>query len=230
MVTDVRLSVRPPYHEGVSAELRSIEQALRGHFGPRGDWDRWWPARSRFEVIAGAMLVQNTNWSNVVKALGVLRAAGRLSPAGVRELSEAELGRLIRSSGCWRQKAKRLKGFVTWLDGAHGGSLGRLFAQPTAVAREQLLSLHGIGEETADAILLFAGGHPSFVMDAYTRRILERHGLPASRAWVEAGVPREARVYRHLHAHLVETAKQYCRKSAPDCHLCPLQPLLVARA
>jgi endonuclease-3 related protein len=214
--------------EGVGAHLQAVEAALRRHYAGRRDWDRWWPARSRFEVIAGAILVQNTSWGNVERALGALRAAGRLSLAGVRGLSEAELGRLIRSSGCWRQKAKRLRGFVAWLDATHGGSLARLFAQPTAAARRQLLTVHGIGEETADAILLFAGRHPSFVMDAYTRRILQRHRLPTARAWVEAGLPREARAYAHLHAFLVETAKQFCRKSAPQCGACPLQPLLPA--
>lgn len=223
-----RVGRDPHYYEGVAGELQAMETALRRHYSGSRNFDTWWPARSRFEVIAGAILVQNTNWSNVVLALAALRAAGCLSLAGVRGLSEAELGRLIRSSGCWRQKAKRLRGFVAWLDATHGGSLTRLFAQPTAVARQQLLGVHGIGEETADAILLFAGRHPSFVMDAYTRRILARHRLPTSRAWVEAGLPREPRVYAHLHAFLVETAKHFCRKSAPDCRACPLQPLLPA--
>lgn len=208
--------------------LAAYEQALHAHFASRLDLDHWWAASSRLEVIVGAILVQNTAWGNVEKAIAALRGAKRLSLAGLRALSEAELGELIRSSGFWRQKARRLRGFVLWLEATHGGSLDRLFAQPTAVVRAQLLELEGIGEETADAILLFAGSHPSFVMDAYTRRILTRHQLPTERTWVEAEFPPEARRYRHLHGLLVETAKRYCRKRAPDCRGCPLESLLPA--
>jgi len=205
-----------------SAPLDAYQKALRAHFAPALDLDGWWPGRSRFEVIAGAILVQNTAWTNAALALAALRRARRLTLAGVRGLSEAELGELIRGAGFWRQKARCLRGFVAWLDAAHGGSLARMFAQPTAALRPQLLDLRGIGEETADAILLFGGNHPSFVMDAYTRRILRRHGLPASKAWVEGQLAADARGYRHLHALLVETAKRFCRKQAPACGGCPL--------
>jgi len=205
-------------------ELHLIHGALDAHFA--ADPDTWWPARSRFEVIAGAILVQNTAWTNVTRALASLRAAGRLSLSGIRGLDEAELGLLIRSAGCWRQKARRLRGFVLWLDACHQGSLRRMFAQPTSRLRTQLLALDGIGEETADAILLFAGNHPSFVLDAYTRRILQRHHLPADRAALEAALPPQPRLYRHLHALFVEAAKRYCRKLQPDCARCPLRPFL----
>jgi len=172
----------------MASELERYFEALRAHFVPGLDLDTWWPAAGRFEIIVGAILVQNTAWTNVAKAIASLRSAGRLSVAGIRDLGEAELGALIRSSGCWRQKAKRLAGFVAWLDRTYGGDLDRLFAQPTPRLRAELLELHGIGEETADAILLFAGRQPSFVLDAYTRRILERHQLPAQRAWIEASL------------------------------------------
>lgn len=200
----------------------AYEHAMRTHFTAL-DLEHWWPARTQFEMIAGALLVQNTNWANVQMALSSLRAAGKLSLAGVRSLSEAELGRLIRSAGTWRQKARRLRGFVLWLDHAHGGSLRRLFAQPPEQARQQLLALEGIGEETADAILTFAGGHARFINDAYTRRIFARHGLSVETARQTITQPRACRDW---HALLVETAKRYCRKQTPVCAACPLGELL----
>lgn len=134
-------------------------------------WGRqhWWPAQSRFEVIVGAYLTQNTSWSNVEIAMRNLRSVHVLTVDGVRTIPLAELERLIRSSGYFRQKARKLKRFVKFLDRCYGGSLTRMFAQPTARLREQLLSLNGVGPETADSILLYAGQHPVFVVDAYTR-------------------------------------------------------------
>ncbi len=147
-------------------------------------WGRqhWWPARSRFEVIAGAFLTQNTAWTNVERALQNLRRAGILSLRGIREIPAAELALLTRSAGYFRQKAQRMKNFVEFLDRRYAGSLDRLFAQPTEQLRAELMALNGIGPETADSILLYAGNHPAFVVDAYTRRILERHGLAPARA------------------------------------------------
>jgi endonuclease III related protein len=140
-------------------------------------WGRqhWWPAQSRFEVIVGAFLTQNTAWTNVEKAMAQLRRERALSLAGIRNTPIAKLEQLIRSAGYFRQKAQRLKNFVQYLDSRYGGSLDRMFARPTAELREELLALNGIGPETADSILLYAGNHPVFVVDAYTRRILERH-------------------------------------------------------
>ncbi|HSA94068.1 MAG TPA: hypothetical protein VLE48_13720 [Terriglobales bacterium] len=158
--------------------LRHYYRALISAWGPQG----WWPARTRFEVIVGAFLTQNTAWSNVESALEALRRAGLLTVAGVRRAPEARLARLIRSAGYFRQKARRLKNFVRHLDKRYGGSLERMFARPTHELRAELLALNGIGPETADSILLYAGGHASFVVDAYTRRILERHGL-AGKKW-----------------------------------------------
>ena len=142
----------------------------------------WWPARTRFEVIVGAYLTQNTAWTNVERALANLRAARRLSVEGIRQTPLRELARLIRPSGYFRQKARRLKTFVAFLDNHYDGSLAKLFAPPTDRLREELLSLNGVGPETADSILLYAGNHPVFVVDAYTRRILERHDILAAKS------------------------------------------------
>jgi endonuclease III related protein len=142
-------------------------------------WGRqhWWPAQSRFEMIVGAYLTQNTSWTNVGKALRNLRTARLLTINGIRRTPQPELEQLIRPAGYFRQKAQRLKIFVRFLDERYGGSFERMFAQPTAQLRDELLALNGIGPETADSILLYAGNHPVFVVDAYTRRILERHQI-----------------------------------------------------
>jgi endonuclease III related protein len=154
-------------------QIRTYYRTLFQAWGPQ----HWWPAHSRFEVIVGAYLTQNTAWTNVEKALANLRAAGLLSAKGIRRAPLTELERLIRPAGYFRQKAKRLKLFVAYLDRQYRGSLARLFARPTAELREELLNLHGVGPETADSILLYAGNHPVFVVDAYTRRILARHEI-----------------------------------------------------
>jgi endonuclease-3 related protein len=145
----------------------------------------WWPAESPFEVIVGAYLTQNTSWTNVERALGKLREAKVLSVAGIRRTPLPALEQLVRSAGYFRQKASRLKLFVEFLDERYGGSLAKMFGQPTAKLREELLALNGVGPETADSILLYAGNHPVFVVDAYTRRILERHDLVSARASYE---------------------------------------------
>src|ERR1035441_10382881 len=147
-------------------------------------WGRqhWWPAQSRFEVIVGAYLTQNTSWTNVEKALGNLRKAGRLTIGGIRRTPQPELEHWIRPAGYFRQKAQRLKTFVSFLDARYGGSLARMFARPTAELRYELLALNGVGPETADSILLYAGNHPVFVVDAYTRRILDRHRILPTKA------------------------------------------------
>jgi endonuclease III related protein len=170
------------------SQLLRYYQALYTAWGPQ----HWWPAETRFEVIIGAYLTQNTAWTNVELAVANLRQSSigsqrratnlehpknLLSVEGIREVRLSRLERLIRPSGYFRQKAKRLKTFVAFLDEIYGGSLDRLFAQPTDKVREQLLGLNGVGPETADSILLYAGNHPVFVVDAYTRRILERHGI-----------------------------------------------------
>jgi endonuclease III related protein len=155
------------------AEIRKFYRTLYLAWGPQ----HWWPAETPFEVIVGAYLTQNTSWTNVERAMENLRRANVLSVDGIRKLKLARLERLIRPSGYFRQKAKRLKTFIAFLDRQYGGSLERMFVQPTAKLREELLELNGVGPETADSILLYAGNHPVFVVDAYTRRILDRHEI-----------------------------------------------------
>lgn len=166
----------------------SAENHIRDYFSTLYRlWGRqhWWPAQSRFEVIVGAYLTQNTAWVNVERAMSGLRRTRILSLNGIRRAPLRQLEKAIRSAGYFRQKAQHLKTFVRYLDRRHGGSLTRMFAQPTTELREELLALNGVGPETADSILLYAGNQPVFVVDAYTRRILERHGLISPRAGYE---------------------------------------------
>lgn len=158
--------------------VREIYHKLSRSWGPQ----HWWPAESPFEVIVGAILTQNTSWTNVERAITNLRAAGKLSADGIRGTEPGELEQLVRPSGYFRQKARRLKEFVAFVDGRYGGSLSAMLATPTLRLREELLAQKGIGPETADSILLYAGHHPIFVVDAYTRRVLERHEAIDSKA------------------------------------------------
>jgi endonuclease III related protein len=159
-------------------EIRQYYRALSLAWGAQ----HWWPAETRFEVIVGAYLTQNTAWTNVERALTNLRGAAVLSVEGIRVVPLRRLELLIRPSGYFRQKARRLKTFVAFLDEKCGGSLDQLFAQPTGKLRDELLTLNGVGPETADSILLYAGNHPVFVVDAYTRRILDRHRILPEKA------------------------------------------------
>jgi endonuclease III related protein len=153
--------------------LRTYYHALYAAWGAQ----HWWPGETQFEVIVGAYLTPNTAWTNVERALANLRDAGVLSLEGIRKIRLSGLERLIRPSGYFRQKAARIKTFVAFLDREYGGSIEALFSQPTLMLREQLLSLNGVGPETADSILLYAGNHAVFVVDAYTRRMLDRHNI-----------------------------------------------------
>lgn len=223
--------IRTPYQDEPSPapELQKYYYALLAAHGPQD----WWPGRSRFEVIVGAILTQNTSWSNVEPALYNLRREKLLSPAAMRHVLLARLQSLIRSSGYFRQKARKLKAFTDFLYTAFAGSLTRMFRTPTAVLRERLLGVHGIGPETADSILLYAGGHPVFVIDAYTRRLLERHGLVPSgqryeqlRMLFERGLPQDVALYNEFHALIVRTGKLHCRARDPRCNECPLREFL----
>jgi len=158
--------------------IRDYYRALFRSWGAQ----HWWPADSVFEVVVGAFLTQNTAWTNVERALANLRKAGLLSVEGIRNVRLPRLERLIRPSGYFRQKARRLKIFIEFLDAKYAGSLDLLFSQPTGKLREELLELNGVGPETADSILLYAGNHPVFVVDAYTRRILARHDIVPEKA------------------------------------------------
>lgn len=156
-----------------SRQIRAHYQTLYSAWGPQ----HWWPGRTRFEVIVGTYLTQNTSWKNVELALRRLQSAGLLSLETLRKVSVAKLEAMIQPAGYFRQKAARLKTFIEFVDQRYRGSLKRMFTQPTQKLREELLSLNGIGPETADSILLYAGQHPIFVVDAYARRILERHAI-----------------------------------------------------
>src|SRR5579863_471712 len=220
--------VAPP-----SADLLRYYEAMSGALGPM----QWWPAQTPFEVIVGAILTQSTAWANVERAIANLRAARMLTPAAMLQVRTARLAALVRPSGYFRQKAKKLKAFVRFLHNGYGGSLKRMFLTPTVELRERLLSVHGIGPETADSILLYAGNHPVFVVDAYTHRIFGRHGITDGRpdyeevrALVETLIPRQPELFNELHALLVNTGKNWCRKSAPRCEDCPLRPLLPANS
>lgn len=187
--------------------MRRIYRRLSRTWGPQ----HWWPAETRFEVIVGAILTQNTSWTNVERALEKLRNANVLSVDGIRALPLTELEQLVRASGYYRQKADRLKRFVGFLDEKYGGSLEKMFAAPTDQLRVELLSLKGVGHETADAILLYAGKHDIFVVDAYTRRILGRHGLlPDAANYDEV----RSLVEKAVRAELPLTALQSNRKNA----------------
>jgi endonuclease-3 related protein len=221
---------RPPKAE-LAPVLSRYYDAMSSTLGPM----RWWPAKTPFEVIVGAILTQNTAWTNVEKAIDNLRQVKLLTPAALAHVSQPRLARLIRSSGYFRQKARKLKAFVGFLRRGYGGSLARMFRQPTAALREELLGVHGIGPETADSILLYAGNHPVFVVDAYTRRILTRHGVMSEksayeeiRLLFETNLPRDPKLWNEYHALVVNVGKNWCRNRNPRCEECPLRPFLPA--
>lgn len=205
-------------------QLLDIFERLLAHYGPL----RWWPAETPFEVCIGAILTQNTNWGNVEKALANLKAAGRLSPEGISSLPHDGLAALIRPAGYFNAKARSLGAFVSFLHQAAQGDLARLFAGDWQLLRQQLLAVRGIGPETADSMLLYAGHQPSFVVDAYTRRILSRLGLvdptisyELLRSFCMGRLPPEVPLYNEFHALLVEHGKQHCRPH-PRCTDCCL--------
>jgi endonuclease-3 related protein len=209
--------------------LREFYDSLYRDMGPQ----HWWPAEGPFEVIVGAILTQSAAWVNVEQAIANLKQARALTPSALERISMARLRQLIRPSGYYRQKAVKLKDFVRFLRREFGGSLPQMFRTPPAKLREQLLSVRGIGPETADSILLYAANHPLFVVDAYTRRILIRHGLVNEkatyddiRALFESNLPRDTQLYNDYHALLVKVGKFWCRPQAPLCRECPLGSFL----
>jgi endonuclease-3 related protein len=228
-VTKIVFSRAPSSAHSKLPVLNNYFQALFDAHGPQ----HWWPGRTRFEVIVGAILAQSTSWTNVEAAIINLRSADMLTQLAIEAAPVARLARLIRPSGYFRQKAKKLKAFTRFLYTRYRGSLSRMFQTPTAILREQLLSVHGIGPETADSILLYAGNHPVFVIDAYARRILQRHNLATAkhsyeelRSLFESSLPRDPQLYNEYHALIVRTGKDFCRKSKPLCSACALKPFL----
>lgn len=213
----------------VEPSLMEIYHRLLEAYGPQG----WWPAESPFEMIAGAILTQAAAWRNVERALDNLRSAGVESWRAVHELPLEELAGLVRPSGYYNAKARKLKAFAAHVCVDYAGDLNGMFAADTKTVREELLGIYGIGPETADDILVYAAGKPSFVIDAYTIRILKRVGLaPVNRdnydgwqAMFHAGIPADTQVYNEFHALLDRHHKEACTKNAPRCGGCCLQDI-----
>lgn len=209
----------------MSRKPGAIYRKLFSAFGPQ----HWWPAKSGFEVILGAILTQNTNWSNVEKALAALKQSGNLSADKLKRMPFKKLALLIRSAGFYNLKALRVKAFLKFFFDSYHGLLRRMRLVDKHTLRDQLLGVSGIGPETADSILLYALGKPVFVVDAYTRRILLRHRLikaednyAAIQDFFTRSLKSDAKVFNEYHALLVKLGKDYCQKSKPKCKLCPL--------
>lgn len=224
----VRLvSIRPVGRTGPESQppLDEYFNSLFTALGPQ----HWWPADTPFEVIVGTILTQNTSWTNVEMALANLRGEGLLTIAGIEGVDRRHLTKLLRPAGYFRQKARKLKAFVKFLRVEYAGSLRRMFATPTLALREKLLGVWGIGPETADSILLYAGQHPVFVVDTYTKRMFARHGWISEKAkyedvrWmVERQFPGDVKRFSELHALIVNTGKNWCRPREERCGDCPL--------
>ncbi len=214
--------------------LRRAYRLLLAHFGHQ----HWWPGETPFEVCVGAILTQNTNWGNVERAMVNLKRAGLLEPRTLFALPGRALAQLIRPAGYFNVKARRLRAFLQVLVEQFGGEPSRLFAGNTADVRARLLRIKGIGPETADSMLLYAGGHHRFVIDAYTRRIFHRHGWSTAAALYDElqqlcqaaldqkQLSQRLDYWQDFHAQLVMTGKHFCRTQEPACGGCPLKSLL----
>lgn len=214
-----------PPRDRVKARLLRLYRALLHRFGPQ----HWWPGRTPYEVAVGALLVQHTAWTGAARAVAALRARRLLTPDRLGEAGEGELARVIRAAGTYRLKARRLRAFSRWLAARFGGSFRPMRRAPLAPLRRDLLTVAGLGPETADAILLYAAGRPVFVADAYARRVLFRHRLirrgaryEKVRAFFEAHLPSDPALFNEYHALLVALGKAYCR-TIPQCDTCPLR-------
>lgn len=215
----------------VAAFLDAAYARMLAHFGPT----HWWPGDSPFEIALGAILTQNTAWTNVEKAIANLKREGLLTPRAIVACEQERLETALRPSGYFRQKSERVRIFSQHLISQYGGSMARMGKRPLAGLRHELLALKGIGPETADDILLYAFEHPVFVVDAYTRRILSRHGMvpegigyEALRAVFESRLRADVAHWREYHGLIVFTGKDFCRPT-PRCAGCPLECLLVPR-
>ena len=206
-------------------KLEDIFKRLYSVFGAQ----HWWPADSRFEVIVGTILTQNTSWLNVKKAISNLKKEKVLSPQKLYGLKFSKLARLIKPAGYYNIKAKRLKFFLKFFFRHHQASTKKLALVKTDKLRQELLLVNGVGPETADSILLYALDKPVFVIDAYTKRIFSRHGLLKEKAsYAEAQnlfsqhLKKEVKLFNEYHALIVRLAKDFCRKTKPRCQVCPL--------
>lgn len=205
--------------------LNEMFGLLYNYFGPQG----WWPAETTVEVIVGTVLTQNTNWNNAAKAIENLKRRELLSINALHSLKETELAQEIQPAGYFNIKARRLKNLINFFMECCQGDLSLFFEGNTQTLREQLLSIKGIGPETADSILLYAGNRPVFVIDAYTYRILMRHSMCDEQSGYHElqetfmdNLPEDTQLFNEFHALIVQTGKDYCRKK-PVCNACPLK-------
>ena len=203
-----------------------LYQVLYDHYGP----SFWWPGETPFEVMVGAVLTQNTAWTNVEKAIINLKAAALMDVAAIDNTDAPYLASLLRPSGYYNIKTSRLKNLIHMIMTSHSGNLDDLFSLELPALRTELLGVNGIGKETADSICCYAADKCIFVVDAYTKRILMRHGIIEQHAGYEeiqslfeAGLPRELAVYKDIHAHIVYIGKDYCKARNPRCDACPLK-------
>ena len=208
--------------------LRRMYELMSGHFGPT----HWWPGDTPFEIAVGAILTQNTAWTNVEKAIANLKRERLLSPQTILTCPSGKLENALAPSGYFRVKTKRLRSFCAFLVQRYDGSMARMAKRPLEVLRPELLAIHGVGPETADDILLYACGKTVFVVDAYTRRIFSRHGLVPEkieyedlRRFFESHVEPDLHCYKEYHGLIVWTGKEFCRRN-PKCAECPLGPTL----
>lgn len=207
--------------------LLKIYQRLFKEFGPQ----HWWPGQTKFEVMVGAILTQNTNWGNVEKAIKNLKQQRVLSPQALKDISPSQLASLIKPAGYFNVKTKRLKNFIEFFWREYNGDIHRMRKEPLSVLRPKLLSVNGIGPETADSILLYALDKPIFVIDAYTKRFLYRHNLAPQNADYHSlqklfmsSLREDVTLFNEYHALIVHLGKHFCRTKAL-CEGCPLQPL-----
>ena len=206
--------------------LNEVYNRLFGKLGPQ----HWWPAKGKFEVMVGAILTQATNWKNVEKAIRNLKKERVLSAQAIAKNSPRNIEKLILPAGYFRQKTKCLKFFCSWFLTRYNANTKKMFRQDTAILRRSLLGIKGIGPETADSILLYAGDKPTFVVDAYTRRIFYRHYLAEDNAsyseiqsFALRNLPERPSLLNEFHALLVAVGKKYCHKGVPYCDGCPLE-------
>ena len=205
--------------------LLKIYNSLYNYFGPL----KWWPGDTPFEIIVGAILTQNTSWSNVEKALDNLKKENLLEPRKLYYLHQEELAQLIKPSGYYNIKARRLKNFINLFINDFEGSAEKMFSGDSGELRKKLLNVNGIGPETADSILLYAGKKPFFVVDAYTKRVFSRHKLISKdstyyqiQEFFSQNLDGNVELFNEFHAQIVMLGKTICSSKNPDCAKCPI--------
>ena len=209
-------------------KVYEIYEILLNHFGPQ----EWWPGETPFEVMVGAVLTQNTNWGNVSKAIGNLKREDLLSFNKMHDLPVELLAEKIKPAGYFNLKARRLKNLLNFISEEYFGSLEDMFGEDTLNLREKIMTVKGIGPETADSILLYAGNKPVFVVDTYTHRIFSRHNVIAEeegyyeiQEYFTLSLPEDVELFNEYHALIVRLGKEFCKKSKPQCSRCRLNDL-----